>query len=95
MIENSTITNTFNQDSQDTGYQTNSANCGANGSSSSSISCFQSNSSANPSSMMLFMDSTCNYNSNDKVKQKNNPELFTTGKICQINLKENSLNSAK
>ena len=36
-----------------------------------------------------------NYNSNDKVKQKNNPELFTTGKICQINLKENSLNSAK
>ena len=36
---NETTTNTFNQDSQDTGYQTTSmANCGANGSSSSSSS---------------------------------------------------------
>ena len=40
---NETTTNTFNQDSQDTGYQTTSmANCGANGSaSSSSSSCTQ------------------------------------------------------
>lgn len=60
MIE--TTTNTFNQDSQDTGYQTTtSANCGANGSSSSgsaSGNCTQS--STNPS--LIMMDSGVNKN---------------------------------
>ena len=58
---NETTTNTFNQDSQDTGYQTTSmANCGANGSASSS-----SSSSAQPS--LINMDTTHAFKTNNQL----------------------------
>ena len=85
MIE--TTTNTFNLDSQDTGYQTTSANCGANGSSSSSISCFQT--SSNPS-MMLFTD---NYNSNTTTNKlfPLTTSLFELNNISNKNTRPNKL----
>lgn len=79
-----TTTNTFNQDSHDTGYQTTSANCGANGSSSNSSNSNSAQSSANPS--MMIMDTTANY----KQIQHNFNSIPSSSSMI-INPKSNSI----
>lgn len=66
---NETTTNTFNQDSQDTGYQTNSGH-GVNGSNSNNSSTNAGQFSTNPSYM--FMDTT-NYSSTTTATTNVNP----------------------